>query len=777
MAKTPEERREAARRRKANQRARLAGEVEPYKVSEEEKASKKLREEQYHLDLAWAQEQDRTGKFYAAECRTAEQLLRIYYGTKEECEDEEEESAKKKAVQQNRPNPSVQPVRIPASYAITEGGELVEIDPDNPEYRGVFEVCRVLTFKEWLDYRDKGRHDLFWLSGLLDKRLFHKTHHMVCDMFVRKDFTGKFYQGFDRHTVSDAIRDQKRFAADGTPTRTAMIFAPRGGWKSTIDGIDAVQWMLNAPDIRIMIITAFRNLSRQFLKEIKTYFYLSPRGEATNFQILYPEYVLTGVAGRSREPLECPAAVLKSKEPHLWVTSMESSITGQRADICKADDIVDPKNSTEEEMRQSLIDKFNGALNLTEPWGFVDIIGTRYFTDDYYGTRMQPDDEGVVAPFALLSISGWYPKQGFETLYQRLLELPNGMSQVTEEMVDLWFPFKLDFATLRRKLLETKERNSSNIQKKRNFRNQYLNIATDPAETADFAVHFDRESLRAHTYMSTAAPQTGETIVTVDWAYSDNKGSDFSVIAAIRRHVRDDGTQELIVLDVDYDKWKATTLAEKIVLFLRKHQPTRTFIEKALGADMLYGYILTCAQRYQVALTGVQFVPTGNSQNEKANRIKTLEILLSNDRLHFVSGPWIDELYRQFERFTGETKKGRKDDIPDSISIASRTLPQEMFTAVRHTTPEEDKRTAEEFEKQSRKAHHYQQYFGNGRTNFGTKSYTKSVPGLPNSPAPTWKQWLRGENPDAAPPEPQITEVKPQDPRMIIFGNKGPWRL
>lgn len=749
---TAEERKEAARRRKANQRAREKGLPEPYKVSEQDKELKKQREVQYQRDLEWAQNQDRTGKFYKAECRGAEQLLKIFYGnTEADCEEGDEEAAAleaaKKKTQSNLPIPAIVPFRVLACET-TVNGQTVKIDPDMPEYRGVFEVSKVLTFQEWLDYRDKGRRDLFWLSTLLGNRLFHKTHQVICDTFVQKDFSGKYFPGFDRHAVSGIIQEQKRFAADGQPTRTAMILAPRSGWKSTIDGMDAVQWLLNSPDIRILIITAFRTLSKQFLKEVKRYFYLPPRGEASMFQVLYPEYVLTGVAGRSREPLECPAAVLKSKEPHLWVASMESSITGQRCDICKADDIVDPKNSTDEEMRQGLVEKFNAALNLTEPWGFIDIIGTRYFTDDYYGVRMSPDDDGMVSPFALLSLSAWYPKPGFEVAYQKLLEEPNGMSKITEDMVDFWFPFKLGYQQLRRKLLETKERKSSNIQKERNFRNQYLNIATDPSEVSEFTVHFEKEALRSATYMLSAAPTTGETFVAIDWAYSDNKTSDYSALAAVRRHTRPDGTYELIVLEVLYGKWKSSVLAEKIVLFLRKHNPTRTFIEAALGHDLLHTQVVYHAARYQVDLRTVQYVPTGNSKNEKANRIKTLEILLAVDRLHFVSGPWIDDLYKQFENFTGETNKGRKDDIPDAISRVSKTLPTTMFTGL-ETDPVEDKRLEEEKEKEWKKKMQYERMFG---SNFQTN--TQKAPVIQ----------------EAAPP-------KPQDPRMRIFGNRGPWRL
>ncbi len=774
---TPEQVREAARRRKANSRARKKGMPEPYPVIDLSVADevKDLHSQEHDENLSWAIEMDESGRFYKSECRSAIALLAIYEGnndvSQEDPDNIDQKTGKKK---QNIPNPShtSSAIRIRATETVVDG-LTIKIDPDMVEYKRVFEVDGHVTFRQWLDFRHKGRCNLLWLCGLLGKRLFHGSHQMICDKFVQKNFDGLYFPEFERSDLNDMIRHQKRYAADGTPTRTLLLFAPRGGWKSTIDGIDAVQWMLNCPDIRIMIITAFRPLAKTFLGEIKRYFYLPPRGTPTAFQFLYPEYILSGVDGRSGEPIRCPAATMESKEPHLWITSMESSATGMRCDIRKADDIVDPKNSNDEELRQNLEYNFNGTNDLVEPWGFTDIIGTRYFTDDYYGTRMKPDDEGLVAPFSFLSISAWYPKPEFAVKYAELLELPNGMSQVRKEMVDLWFPYKLSFEELRSILLAKKERNSSNVHKERSFRNQQLNIATDPAEVSELVIHFEREVLRSHTYGKDAAPTSGYTLVTIDWAYSDNRTSDYSVLSAIRHHVRDDNTHELIVLDIEYDKWKGSDLAQNIVLFLRKHNPTVTFIEKALGADLLMMAIRAYADKIGCAhvLSSIRLIDPSNKLNAKANRIKGLEILLRDDRLHFVSGYWIDELYKQFERFTGE-KKGRKDDIPDGISLATRVLPADMFSYLR-PDPEEEQKFLDKQERERRKNAQYDRMF-----NFGAGTISRPAATSQDGQMKLSEWYRTRNNPNEPPPVIAPTKpAKPQDPRMIIFGNKGPWRL
>jgi len=113
---TPDQTKEAARRRKANQRAREKGLPEPYAApSVGEKEAISLREITHIADLAFAHEQDGTGTFYKSEIRSAIQLLAIYQGNNrvgvEDPDLIDKKTGKKKA---NIPNPSIQAIRIRA---------------------------------------------------------------------------------------------------------------------------------------------------------------------------------------------------------------------------------------------------------------------------------------------------------------------------------------------------------------------------------------------------------------------------------------------------------------------------------------------------------------------------------------------------------------------------------------------------------------------------------------------------------------------------------------
>ncbi|VVB52053.1 Uncharacterised protein [uncultured archaeon] len=754
---------ERARRRKANQRARDNGLPEPYPslasvAASEEQAA--VRDARHREDLSWAVALDATGKFYKSECRTLVTLLGIYEGGALNviCDEEDELAEASKKPKQRMPIPSVEKITIPAIFG-WDGEKPVKIETTQKEYREEFEVNEVVSFRRWLDLRDKARKDLFWLCRLLgNTQMFHDTHQMLCDQFVQKNFDGLFFPGMLRSDVEEAINEQKRETRvevggkiETISTKTMMLFAPRSGFKSTINGMDAIQWMLNVPDIRIMIMTSVRNLASKFMGEIKRKFYLPSRGQATAFQKLFPEYILTGVAGRSSGPITCPAKTYETKEDHVWISSMDSSYVGLRCDIRKLDDVVEDKNSLDDELRETLKNKIAATEALVEPWGFTDVIGTRYFTNDWYGFRMSKDEEGnEPEPFKYVCVSAYTPKPGREAEFQKLLNTPNGVFKITEDMVDLWFPYKLGWKALQTKLRQYKERG---------FKNQYLNIATDPQQMADFICHFNRQLLLSHTYAATAAPKEGDVVLTFDFAFSDSRTSDFSVLAASRIHRRPDNTSEMVVIEIEFDKWRSSELALQAVLFIRKYpQAKRIIIEKINGADLLKTAMNAHAIRYGVDLSKVELRPPSNEPNAKANRVKTLELLFKADRLHIVSGPWIDETYKQFENFTGETKKGRKDDIPDAIAQAATCLPASVLIKDAMGS-EEYKTLLDKEEKDYIKKHNHERMFGSG---YGLTTMHGSD-FLPMK-----------EKPSVAV---EITPPKPQDPRLRVFGNRGPWRL
>lgn len=640
---------------------------------------------------------DDAGKRYKSEVLSYRDLCNLYYGIKTDVKEKEDKDEGKKYRKKNLVRPA--------------GSEILGESPD---------------FSAWLELRNKARKDLFWLGRVLKKDLMPNTHQAVCDQFVQKNFDGVFKKGYTLADVHRSIDNQVRKDIHGEDTKEMMLMDPRGFYKSTLDGIDCVQWMLNVPDIRILILTGEYKLAVAFMKEIKEYFYLAEGSEPTDFHLLFPDYILTGVDGTSKEPIECPARKHSQKEPSLWVNSIDANLSGWHCDIRKTDDIVTDRNCNTKETREALKEKADGTDNLLDEWGFSDYIGTRYWVDDYYGTRLKPDEEdGILSPIKYFCRQCWVVKPEY-------IEVP--LKKLEEHMVDLTFPEKATWKSLQKKLRKNE----------RSFRNQQLNEPSEEGEDSSFKVTFLEEILRRYSYQPSAAPKEGDVFICWDWSLSANKNSDFSAgvvgkIYPIVTHNDMLGRDEIIygisILEIVCDKWKSSELAYQIVALDKKWHPKQTLIEKSNGAELLQMEVQRNALKYGVSLN-IYWKPVNQQPDAKRNRIKGLETLLDQGRLWFVLGPWIDQTYGQFVNYTGERKnRGRKDDIPDAISFFSFFLPSSENS--------DDRKKIEEIMiEQSKARQQYDRIFGG----FGQQ---------PNLVQPT-----QFEKPSL-------------DPRSRIFGNNG----
>jgi phage terminase large subunit-like protein len=570
--------------------------------------------------------------------------------------------------------------------------------------------------ESWIGLRDRARKDLFWLGKeVLHRDLVPRVHQPVCDFFVHKNFDGVYSKDTTLKQMRDAINRQDEM-------KERILLDPRGAYKSTIDGIDCVQWMLNMPDIRIFIVTGKDSNADLFLTEIKGYFYRPEHAELTDFQLLFPEYIVTGQDGTSLSDLKCPARKFPNEKfATLWVNSVTSTLASLHCDILKGDDVVSDRNSAHPEARAKLKTKYDNVDNLRDEWGFADNIGTRYADDDWYGTRIRAIAEG--AECAVFQRSCWTVKPQYK-------EVP--LKGLTLEMVDLLFPEKLGtaeqtFKELRKKL----------IKNEIEFRCQQLNEPVGDIDTRPL-VSFSDDQLRAHLLQMPAVPKDGDIFITWDTALTDNRYSDYSAGAVVK--ICHDPVKDkycLYNLEIKCDRFKQSELAFQIVALNKKWNPKSTIIEKLSGFELLQREV----QR-QALIQGVSFnafwKSPPSSPDAKCNRIKGLETLLNNDQLYFVAGEWIDQLMAQFCNYTGEKKnRGRKDDIPDALSIAAVFMPTSHKDEDDRET-EAVKKMLHEAKKNAEMKQQYERIFGGDQVI-----------------------------------QPATVEIKPQDPRNKIFGGNG----
>lgn len=542
--------------------------------------------------------------------------------------------------------------------------------------RGIVLKCHTHSFREWLEMRDRARKDLYWLAHtcigteLSGAGFVDHVHREMLSMFVHKNFDGVYHKDYTLDTVRQAIGRQDR-------EREMLMLAPRGSMKSTGNKVDAAQWMLNCPDIRILVITGASNLAEKFLKEIKAFFYQPDNVGLTYFQSLFPEYVIRGQAGMNLADMFCPARMIRQEgNPTLWVNSIGGTLAGWHCDLMKGDDVVNEENSNNEDTRAKLKDRYdNVSANLPDEWAFRDQIGTRYFPDDWYGDRISDAKKyAETNSLRYLCRSAWTVKPEFANVPIKMLQA---------HMVDLYFPEKLSFASLIAKCR----------QNEKQFRCQQLN---EPAG-GDLATNFTEEQIVAHTIILNRVPRpaTGNRRIAIIWdtGHSDNQSTaDYSVGAVGYCH---EATRALYVLEAAGGKWKDSETAVHMVELHWKWNAAFTEVERFAGWELFGREVQRVSMsRYRKFLPLVWRVAS-NEAGAKRTRVKGLEILMNDDRLWFVDGEWMEPTTRQFLQFNNATKKKRKNDYPDAMAGLQRLIPAQVYNVEAGIESHEDRKQRE----------------------------------------------------------------------------------
>lgn len=187
--------------------------------------------------------------------------------------------------------------------------------------------------------------------------------------------------------------------------RKKLSLVTRGGLKTTIlTQAHAIQWILNYPDIRILLVSAQLGRAKDFLKGIKEHF---TKNEL--FRWLFPEYCpKTTEAGKiedfgNDEQFTLPCRrVAGIKEPTLRVASADSSVAGGHYDVIKVDDLVEDQNTrTPGGIEQTR--KFFGSLwplletsSVAPGHGWLDVTGTIYHFSDLHQTIITAESKKPV---------------------------------------------------------------------------------------------------------------------------------------------------------------------------------------------------------------------------------------------------------------------------------------------------------------------------------------------------------------------------------------------
>jgi phage terminase large subunit-like protein len=485
------------------------------------------------------------------------------------------------------------------------------------------------------------------------------THRPLCDVFIKKD-------------------DTKSIADQDPVYKERFILYPRGSFKSSIDVIDSVQWILNFPDIRILYLTATDKLAAGFVDETRGHFVI--REDPSPMNLFFPEFCVDEkkLVG---ETFNCPiwlANQVTRKESTIMAASIISTVSGLHFEIIKPDDMVDNINSQTPEGCAKVSKNWDIDKNMLVTYGYVVMLGTRYAEEDRYGEEIEKNVGDIEIIKGLDSASDPRPWELFKNpVTGKIILIGKGWEVKPEPRKKLlaneikeddlkkedWyilFPELLSYETLRRKQKENEAVFEGQInQNPRPRRN----------------ITFDKPLLQLHTIPFNKVPATAPAIITWDFAFSQKKKRDYSTCAVSVYNAK----SQLYVIDLVRQRFSPTGLAKSVVDQAERYRPAVLAIEDCAGSRLLEPTIMAEAEnRKKQWLLDVcrrieWFVP---DQQEDAKRIRmaALHPLLMSDRLWFVSHlPYLDVLYNEFERCL---ISHHHDDIPDVIAQQVRWLPK-----------------------------------------------------------------------------------------------------
>ena len=507
-----------------------------------------------------------------------------------------------------------------------------------------------ITFdlKDAVRLRFLAQTNLFFLCKFLEKysSVTINTHEEICnEFFVSKD-PAHF------KTFEDFAKSYNGF-------KERLLLVPRGGFKSSIDIADCVQWIICFPEITILILTGVYKLATDFVGELREHFTLGETGEVRNdkpvygpktmndgnqslFQVLFPEHCVK--PGGAATEFQTPACKMPDKEPTVMSASIEQSLSGWHFCLLKMDDVVTNENSMtltrmETVNRQASINKA-----MLHPFGFIDKIGTWYHKLDLYGCDLKYEkqlaEQGEAPSMLVYLKAAWYPT-----------EQAKKEGKIEENMKEsdwiLWFPERLPYKFL----IKEKKKDPEG------FAIKYLN---DP--TLVHQVKFPRELLIQRTVNASTLPNTGMIVSTWDTAYSTKSFADYTVgITALIYGGR------FYIIDMVRGRFNEYELPRMIAESGYKWKPKRIAIEDSMGVRWINREIRREMDRLGISIP-VEFVPlgAGNKAHSKEMKAKPVLRLLGDERLYFSNScAGLEELYAELEKFPN----GTHDDIVSALSI------------------------------------------------------------------------------------------------------------
>lgn len=546
------------------------------------------------------------------------------------------------------------------------------------------------TFEDFLGIRFNCKRDTFYLGKDIFKNDFASCHRTWQEFFPQLDPTTLP----PNYTQKQAIE----WLASQSEIKDFLLMASRRAFKSSFARLWLISLIITQPDIRILIVSETRPLSKDNIEAVRGYFEAQP-GFETRFQRLFPEFCIP-VGDGSVMSLENPMRRLKLPQS-IESSSMDSTVAGRRADVILFDDPISEVSCTNDVQIQKSVNKRDMLVKLKERGGLVITLGTPYAAQDLYFEMIERSKKNNDETFAYRIDPAFQVKpQARHKLTPALLP-----SLVESDIENFLFPEGLPWKELRVDMMNNPPF----------FMSQ--NLCIFPLEQdSELRCQFEHDELWARVRPASffGRPLTAQVVMSLDRAFSVSKYADLSCIV-VGKVQAVENKLALVAIDSKMDRWKESELVRNIVEMIEKHRPTVLVAEQDKGwAELSDAIRKQCVMR-NIPAPWLRFRPADNSDKAKARRVKKLELPLSDSRLWFVSSHWTEAALLQLEKFDGVTNSNshRKDDFPDALaSLWEAFGPKHQEEVKSEDVKKKEEEAAEEFARESRRQFHDRMFGG-----------------------------------------------------------------
>lgn len=277
----------------------------------------------------------------------------------------------------------------------------------------------------WLKQRERGRTDLLWLANVVlaspeSRWIVPHAHGIIidhCQKFAgrlehaHKSKLSKYGMPLIVESVArKAIQDLEGFRDD-------LILVSRGHLKTTIQTVaHSIQWIINYPDVRILLATATDEKAQFIVGKIKQHFQFNPR-----FRWLYPEFCPDSKKASdfgSKNEFSVPNRK-RNDEPTIMTAAVGKALASTHHDVIKCSDVV-TENNVRTPGQIAEVKEFFGYLDpLREKYestngkpnpGWLSVEGTIYDFSDYYATLLDEINGGRAPWWKVTKQSCWLDK-------------------------------------------------------------------------------------------------------------------------------------------------------------------------------------------------------------------------------------------------------------------------------------------------------------------------------------------------------------------------------